>query len=101
MSRALTRTFIVAIVALALGLAAVAPASAGPAQVRRAVPGATASWVANAWAVLQGFLTGAPTRPVSTAKAGTTYTKPSGDYLMLPQTGGCIDPMGRPVPCSQ
>ena len=103
MSRTLTRALVVTVVTLALGLAAVAPASAGPAQARRPGPSVTASLIANAWSVLQGFLTGAPARPVSTAKGGTVTLTPilPGGGGAQTMTGPCIDPMGRPVPCSQ
>src|SRR5262245_51122665 len=101
MSRAFVRIFVVALVALALGLATVTPASAGPAQVRRPAPVVTAGWLAQAWAVLQGWLTGAPGRPVSAAKADTVTLTKSPTGGVMPMTGACIDPMGHPVPCGQ
>jgi hypothetical protein len=90
-----------AVVALALGFAAVAPASAGPAQIQRPTAGVTTSWLANAWAVLQGYLTGAPTRPVSTATSGTLSTSTGSSSTLVPMTGSCIDPMGNRVTCNQ
>jgi len=104
MSRAFTRILVVTLVALALGLTAVAPANAGPAPVRRPVQGTTTtSWIGNAWAVLQGFLTGAPARPVSLAKSDTLVYTPKypGGGAVVPLNGSCIDPMGRPAPCHQ
>lgn len=101
MSRAFARILVVTLVALALGLAAVTPASAGPAQVRRPAPVVTSGWLAQAWAVLQGWLTGAPGRPAGATKADTVTLSKWSTGGVVPMTGACIDPMGRPVPCSQ
>ena len=98
MSRSFPRTLVVVLVTVALSLAVLAPAGAAPAPQRPRSTDTTSDWIAGVWAVLQGFLTGAPTRPSATS---TTVELPPLDpgIIIVPATGGCIDPLGRPKPC--
>ena len=99
MFRTIARASLVALVALALGLATVAPASAG--ELRKPA-GVTSTWLSGAWVWVQSFLGAAPARPMSTAtaKVNTSTGNPLDTSVHI-NTGSCIDPMGNRVPCNQ
>ena len=100
MFRSMSRIATVAIVALTLVLASVPAAQAspfGPSVDTRA------GWFDVAMSWLNGFLFGEETsspQPTSSAFEATTTTPPTtlsgGGYTV--QSGGCIDPEGRPRP---
>lgn len=97
MSRPFPRISVVAILALALGLAVLTPAAALPTPTHLSTANTTTQWIAVAWEALRVFLTGVPLQPASAA-SDTPSPPPQVENLM-PLTGACIDPMGRPVPC--
>lgn len=101
MFRSFARLSLVLVVALALGLATVSPASAG--EMRRPAAGVTNHWVAGALVWFRTALGIAPATPRSTSAAKTTIIvlDPDDTGGATVNTGSCIDPMGNRVPCHQ
>lgn len=100
MSRLVTRRFRLAVLALALGLAALSPAAALPQHTHLSTAAPAPPWIAVAWEALRDFLTGTPIRSEAASEETSPSSPPSSGGTVVPLVGSCIDPMGRPIPCN-
>ena len=104
MFRSFARLSLVVVIALALGLAAVSPAAAG--ELRRPAATVTNHWLAGAWVWVQAALGASPIGQLRFPDGSVRESLPGGRGVdqgrsLLKNTGSCIDPLGRPVPCGQ
>jgi hypothetical protein len=100
MFRSMSRTAIVAVVALTLVLLSVPAAHARP--IERSGPSieAGSGWIDAALSWLSSLLPGS--QPASSDRPSSNVTAADGipiGGLYRPMVGSCIDPEGRPKPC--
>jgi len=99
MFASMSRTAVVAVVAITLVLLSVPAAQARPIERSRPSIEAGTGWVDAAFSWLNSLLFGnqpaSPDRPQSSFEAASV-TDPEG--FLQPQSGSCIDPEGRPSP---
>jgi hypothetical protein len=104
MSRVFVRRASVMIVIAALALVALPTADARPLAGPQATAGTATSWMSalSTWA--SSFFLGAPQAgtPMLRAKSASSEKPPtySGPQIH-PNTGSCVDPNGKPIPCGQ
>jgi hypothetical protein len=100
MFRSMSRTAAVAVVALTLVLLSVPAVHARP--IERSGPSIDAgSWMDGALSWLSSLLFG--DQPTSQNQTRSTFDAVTGitlDGYYQPNSGGCIDPEGRPRPCT-
>jgi len=89
------------IVVIAIAFVALPVADARPLAGPRSTTGATASWMAALSTWVSSFFPGTPAKAAAPtfgtkSSASTTYT----GGIMHTNTGTCIDPNGKPVPCN-
>jgi hypothetical protein len=106
MSRVFVRRASVMIVIAALALVALPTADASPLAGPHSTAGRGASWISALSTWVSSLFVGAPqagtTALHAAPSASTTTEKPTYTGPQLhPNTGTCIDPNGKPIPCGQ
>jgi hypothetical protein len=97
MSRALVRRASVMIVIAALALVALPAANARPLAGPRSTASAGVSWISALSTWVSGLFA---STPVHSASPRLHATRGASSMFVAPMTGTCIDPNGRPIPCS-
>ena len=91
-----------------LGLALIAPPSADSrplaAPLMRAETGwmpAMAGWLSSLFSTTRATVVGPALRPTSSAASTDPSNLSDGGPVIHTNTGSCVDPNGRPIPCGQ
>lgn len=101
MSRVLVRRVSAMIVVIVLAFVALPIADARPLAGPHPTVGTATSWIAALSTWMSNFFLGTPAKtaaPMVSTRAASSTTYPGG--IMQINTGSCIDPDGKPVPCN-